>query len=181
MDVGVHGAGGGDQPLAGDDRGAGADDDVHPVEGVGVPGPADRVDAALADADGDLADAEDGVDHQHVADHHVAGLADGGGLQVQAVAGGLAEACQEFVPGLLGVVLDPDGQPGVAEADPVPGPRAEDGGVLVRVDVPAARRAVVAVGGLAAHAGFPSGRGRSAPGVSSVAGASGPGGSPVPR
>ena len=51
VDVGVDGAGGGDQALAGDDRRAGADDDVDAVEGVGVAGPADRVDPALADAD----------------------------------------------------------------------------------------------------------------------------------
>ncbi len=156
VDVGVDGAGGGDQALAGNDARARADDDVHPVEGVGVAGPADRVDPALADADGDLADAEDGVDDQHVADHDVAGLADGRGLQVQAVAGGLAEAGQELVARLLGVVLDPDGEPGVAEPDPVPGAGAEDGGVLVGVDVPAARRTVVAVPGLLAHACSPS-------------------------
>ena len=58
VDVGVDGAGGGDQPLAGDDRGAGADDDVDPVEGVGVAGAADGGDAALADADRGLADAQ---------------------------------------------------------------------------------------------------------------------------
>ena len=51
VDVGVDGAGGGDEALAGDDRRAGADHDVDPVEGVGVAGPADRVDPALADAD----------------------------------------------------------------------------------------------------------------------------------
>ncbi len=36
MDVGVDGTGGGDEPFAGDDGGAGADHDVDPVEGVGV-------------------------------------------------------------------------------------------------------------------------------------------------
>ena len=55
--VGVDRAGGGDQALAGHDRGAGADDDVDPVEGVRVAGPPDRVDPALADADRRLADA----------------------------------------------------------------------------------------------------------------------------
>ena len=67
-----------------------------------------------------------------VADDDVAGLADGGGLEVQPVAGGLAEAGEELVAGLLGVGLDPDDQAGVAEPDPVAGARAVDGGVLVR-------------------------------------------------
>ena len=62
VDVGVDGAGGGDQPLAGDDRGAGADDHVDAVERVGVPGPPERADPALADADGHLADAQHRVD-----------------------------------------------------------------------------------------------------------------------
>lgn len=156
VDMGVHGSGGGDHALAGDDGRAGADHHVHPVEGVRVPGPADRVDAALADADGHLADAEDRVDDQDVADDDVAGVADGRGLQVQSVPGGLAETGQELVARLLRVGLHADGQPGVAEPDPVPGAGAEDGGVLLRVDVPAAGGAVVAVPGLLAHAWSPS-------------------------
>ena len=59
--------------------------------------------------------------------------ADGGGLQVQPVAGGLAESGEELVAGLLGVGLDPDDQPGVAEPDPVAGAGAVDGGVRVAV------------------------------------------------
>lgn len=139
MDMGVDGTRGSDHALAGDDRGTGADDDIDAVEGVGVAGPADRVDAALADADGHLADALHRVDDQHVADHHIAGLADRGGLEVQPVAGGLAEAGQELVAGLLGVGLDPDDQARVAEDDPVTGPRAVHRRVLVGID--AARHA----------------------------------------
>ena len=43
--------GGGDQALAGDDRGPGADHHLHPGQGVRVPGPADRVDPARAHPD----------------------------------------------------------------------------------------------------------------------------------
>lgn len=131
--MGVDGSGGGDEALAGDDGGAGADDDVDAVEGVGVAGPPDGVDPALADADRHLPDAEDGVEHQDVADDDVAGLADGGGLEVEPVAGGLAEAGEELVAGLLGVRLDPDDEPGVAQDDTVAGARAVHGCVLVRV------------------------------------------------
>ncbi len=82
VDVGVHGPGGGDRaprrttmevPVLTTTSSA--------VEGVGVPGPADGVDAPLRGADRHLPDACDGVDHHHVADHDVAGLADGGGLE----------------------------------------------------------------------------------------------------
>ncbi len=134
VDVGVDGAGGGDQALAGDDGGAGADHDVHAVQGVGVAGPADRGDPAADQADRGLAHALDRVDHQDVADHHVTGVADGGGLEVQAVAGGLAESGQELVARPLGVGLDPDDQTGVAEPDPVPGARAVHRDVVVRGD-----------------------------------------------
>ncbi len=134
VDVGVDGARGGDHAFAGDDRGTGADDDVDAVEGVGVAGPPYGVDAALADADGHLADALDGVDDQHVADHDVAGLAERGGLEVQSVAGGLAESGEEFVAGLLGVGLDADDESGVAENDAVAGPRAVHRRVLVGID-----------------------------------------------
>ncbi len=134
VDVGVDGAGGGDQALAGDDGGAGADDDVDAVEGVGVAGAADRGDAALADADAGLADALDGVDHQDVGDDQVAGVADGGGLEVQSVAGGLAEAGEELVAGVLGVGLDADDESGVAEPDPVARARAVHRDVVMRVD-----------------------------------------------
>ncbi len=84
-------------------------------------GPADPAYPALADADGDLPDPLRGVDHDDVADDDVAGLADGGGLEVQSVAGGLAEAGEELVAVALGVGLDADHQPRVAEADAVAG------------------------------------------------------------
>ena len=63
----------------------------------GLPARPIDADPALADADGHLADALHRVDHHHVADDDVAGLADGGGLEVQPVAGGLAEAGEELV------------------------------------------------------------------------------------
>ena len=67
-------AGGRDQALAGDDDGAGADDDVDVVRGVRVAGPADRDDPSLTDSDARLTDSEDRVDHDDVGDDHVAGL-----------------------------------------------------------------------------------------------------------
>lgn len=155
--VGVDGARGGDQPLPRDDRRAGADDDVHPVERVRVPGAADRVDAALPDADGHLADALDRVDDQDVADHHVTGLRHRGGLEVQAVTRGLPETGEELVAGPLAVGLDAHDEPGVAEPDPVTRAGAVHGGVLLGVDVPAGGRAVVAVAGGSAHRVAPEG------------------------
>jgi hypothetical protein len=103
VDVGVDGSRGGDEPLAGHDRRSGADDDVDPVEGVGVPGPPDRADPSLPDADRHLPDAQHGVDHHDVADDDVTGVPDGGGLEVQPVAGGLAEPGEELVAVALGV------------------------------------------------------------------------------
>lgn len=157
MHVGVDGTGGGDQPLPRDDRRAGADDDVHAVDRVRVPCAADRVDTAPADADGHLADALYGIDHQDVADHHVAGLRHGGGLEVQTVARGLPESGEELVARLLAVGLDPHHEPGVTEPDPVAGPGAVHGRVLVRIDVPAGGRAVAAVPGGSAHPVAPDG------------------------
>jgi hypothetical protein len=133
VDVCVDGSGGGDQPFAGDDGRARADHDVDAVEGVGVPGPADGTDPPLADADGDLPDSLCRVDHHHIADDDVTGLTDGRGLEVQPVARGLAEPGEELVAVLLGVGLDSDREPRVAEADAVAGPGAVGGCVLVRI------------------------------------------------
>ncbi len=103
--------------------------DVHAVEGVGVAGPAHRRDPPGTDADRDLAHAQHRVDDDDVADHHVAGLADRRGLQVQAVAGRLAEAREELVAGPLRVALDLDHEAGVAEPDAVARPRTVRGDV----------------------------------------------------
>ena len=77
---------GGDEPLAGDDRRAGADHDIDIVDHVGVSRPADAADAAGADADGHLADGSGCIDDDDVGDHHVAGVADRRRLQQQPVA-----------------------------------------------------------------------------------------------
>ena len=131
--VRVDRAGRGDQALARVDRGVGADDDVdRAVHRVGVAGAADRGDAAVADADRGLADAEDRVDDDDVRDHEVARA--GHGLRHQPVAAGLAEAHQQLVAGPRGVVLDPDLQPGVAEADAVAGGGAVGARVGVAVE-----------------------------------------------
>ena len=126
---------GGDQPLAGDDRGAGADDDVDAVLHVGVAGPADAADATLADADRHLADATGRVDDDDVGDHDVARVAHRRRLQQQAVASGLGEAGEELVAALLRVVLDLDDQAGVAEAHTIADRRAVDRGVVVGQDL----------------------------------------------
>jgi hypothetical protein len=145
VDVGVDGSGGRDEPLAGHDGGPGAHDDVDPVKGVGVPGPPDRADPAFPDADGDLTDPQRRVDHDDVADDQVTGLPDGGRLEVQPVAGGLAEPGEELVAVALRVGLDADRQAGVAQPDPVARARAVGGGVLVRAEA-------AGVGGVASWA-----------------------------
>src|SRR6185437_7761275 len=138
-----------DQPFAGHDRGPGADDDIHAVERVRVPGAPDRVDPAVADADRDLADAESGIDDHNVADDQVAGRGDRGGLEVQSVTGGLAEAGQEFRARFLRVVFDLDDQVRVAETDAVALARAVYGHVVAwfeaahRAPSPASPKAIV--------------------------------------
>ena len=125
----------GDQPLAGDDRGAGAHDHIDVVHHVGVAGPPDPADPTVADADRDLADLSGGVDHDDVGDHHVARLAHRGSLEQQAVASGLAEPGKELVASLLGVVLDLDDQPRVAETDAIADRGAVNGGIVVGQDL----------------------------------------------
>ena len=91
VDVGVDAPGRGDQPVAVDDHGARADDDVDVVGRVGVAGLADAADAALADADARDPHAVDGIEHDDVRDEHVARLARGQRLEPHAVASGLRE------------------------------------------------------------------------------------------
>ncbi len=113
-------------------RGTSADDDVDAVQRVGVTGAPDAGDPPLTHTDRHLAHTLHRVDQQHVADHQVARVAHGRGSQVHPVAGGLAEAGQELLAGLLRVVLDLDDEPGVGQHDAVSRRRPVDTGAEVR-------------------------------------------------
>ena len=73
VDVGVHGAGRGDEALARHHRGVGVDDELDAVLDVRVPGTAHADDAPVGDTDRGLADPEDGVEQQDAQHHHVEG------------------------------------------------------------------------------------------------------------
>jgi hypothetical protein len=122
----------GDQSFTADYRGAGTGDDVDPVQGGRVAGPANRGDAAAPDPDGGLPHAQHRVEDQHVRHDEVGRLAEADRREVHAVPGGLAEPEQEFVAAQLGVGLHADDQAGIAERDAVAGRGAVDGGVVLR-------------------------------------------------
>lgn len=138
----VDGAGGGDEPLAADDGGAGADHHIDIVLHVGVAGAADAADAPLTNADARLADAAGGIDDDDVGDDDIARVAHRSGLQQQPVTGGLAEAGQELVAAFLRVVLDLDDEARVAQPNPVTDRGAVDRGVCVGQDLVGVRVAV---------------------------------------
>ncbi len=122
-------AGGQDAALAGDDLGAGADDDVDAALGVGVAGLADGVDAAVAQADIGLHDAGP-VDDQRIGDDGVGGALGAGDLALaHAVADDLAAAELDLFAVGCEVFLDFDEKLGIGEAHPVPGGGAVHVGV----------------------------------------------------
>ena len=120
------------RPSPGDDDRPAADHDVHPVGRVRVARAPEGDDAALADPDRGHAHAQDGVEHQHVGDDHVAGLGRAHGPEADPVAPGLGEAEQELVTGEAVVGHHLEGQAGVAEPDPVAQARAVHGHVVPR-------------------------------------------------
>src|SRR5260370_3978787 len=91
MDVRVDAAGRAETTFAGDDLGAGSDDDVDAGLHVGVAGLADGGDAAVLDADVGLDDAA-GVDDDGVGDDRVGGDVVGALGLAHAVADHLATA-----------------------------------------------------------------------------------------
>ena len=132
VDVAVDAAGGDDQTFAGDDLGAGTDDDVDAGLGVGVAGLADGGDAAALQADVGLDDAPV-VDDERVGDDAVAGLVRSGAVDdlalAHAVADGLAAAELDLLSIAAGtqrvVGLDLDDQAGVGQPQAV-----ADGGAV---------------------------------------------------
>ena len=134
VDVRVDAAGGGDQPLARDDFGAGADDQRHARLHVRVAGLADAGDAPVADADVGLDDAPV-VQDQRVGDDGVQGAAGARGLGLaHAVADHLAAAELHLLAVDGEVALDLDPQLGVAQAHAVAGGGAEHLGIGAAVD-----------------------------------------------
>ena len=122
----------GDQALPADHRGAGAHDHVHPVQGVGIPGPPDRCDPPVPHPDGRLPHPEQGIQDQDVGHDKVAGAGQVHRGQMHAVPSGLAEPQEELLAALLGVGLDPDHQAGVRQHHLVADGRAVHRRVVVR-------------------------------------------------
>ena len=136
VDVGVEAAGREDLALAGDHVGARADDQrgVDAVGDVGVAAAPDPDDPAGPDADVGADDAPV-VEDDDVGDHRVErALGRGGERLVHRLADRLAAAEDRLLAADGQVLLDLDPQVGVAEADLVPGGRAEDRRVLVASD-----------------------------------------------
>ena len=132
MNMAVDAAGGEDLALAGDDLGAGADDDIDAGLHVGIAGLADLGDAAVGDRDIGLDDAPV-VDDQRVGDD---GVDRALGLRrlrlAHAVADHLAAAEFHFLAVDGEVAFDLDDQVGVGEAHAVAGGRAEHVGIGAR-------------------------------------------------
>ena len=128
--------GGGDQALAGDDGGAGADHHVDVVEHVGVAGAARPQQMRPSRMPIETLPMRRVASITTTLEITMSQVSlDGSRLQQQAVAGGLAEPGQELVAALLRVVLDLDDQPGVAEPHPVAHGRPVDRGVVVGQDL----------------------------------------------
>ena len=136
MDVGVDGAGGQDEPLAGDGLGGHPHDEIVADAGhdVRVARLSDARDAAVLDADVRLADAGP-VDDQGVGDHAVEGalVRHAGGLS-HAVAQHLAAAELALVSIDGRVVFHFRHQPGVSQAQPVAAGGSVQVGVVPPVD-----------------------------------------------
>src|SRR5262249_23394865 len=117
---------GGDQPVAVNRPGAGADRQLHARCDAGVPGPADPRDPPLLDPDAGLHHPEEGVDHHHAGDQHVQLAVRGGPVELRLPgAEVLRVAPHRLIAVADVVVLDPDPQARVGEADEVAGRGAE--------------------------------------------------------
>ena len=127
--MGVDAAGGEDLAFAGDDFGAGADDDVHAGLDVRVAGLADAGDAAVGDGDVGFDDAPM-VEDQGVGDHRVDRALRLAGLGLaHAVADDLAAAELHFLAVEGEVLFDFDEEGGVGQAHAVAGGGAVHVGV----------------------------------------------------
>ena len=119
--VGVDGSRREDVALAGDGLGAGAHHDVHTRLGVGVPGFADRHDAAIAQADIGLHDPPP-IEDQGVGDHRVHRPVGAGGLGLtHPIADHLAAAELHLIAVNGEILLHLEDQLGVGEAQAVAG------------------------------------------------------------
>ncbi len=129
MDVAVDAARGEDFALAGDDFGAGADDDVNARLDVGIAGLADAENAAVGDGDIGFDDAPM-VDDQRVGDHRVDRAFRLRCLRLaHAVADHFSPAEFDLLAVGGEVAFHLDDQVGVGEADAVAGGRAEHVGI----------------------------------------------------
>ena len=137
MHVNIDRARGRDQAFAVAHRGAGGDDQarIDAVHDRGIAGLADADDAAVADAEIALDDADHRIDHHHVAQQEIQrALGAGDAGHADAVAQRLAAAVQAFVA-IDGVIFFDDGrQRGVAEPDRVAGGRTVKCCVVAAVD-----------------------------------------------
>ena len=118
VDVSVDAAGGHDQPLAGNDFGSGADDDVDPGLDVRVAGLAESGDPAFLDRDVAFDDAPP-VDYQRIGDHRVGAIFRRSLALAHAVANDLAAAEFDFLTVDREILLDLDDELGVGETYPI--------------------------------------------------------------
>ena len=129
VDVGIHAACSKDTAFAGDDLGAGADDDGDAGLGIGIAGLADGADAAVAQADIGLVDAGD-VHDQRVGDDGVDGALGAGHLALaHAVTDDLAAAELDLFAVDGEVLLDLDEKLGVCQPHLVASGRAVHVGI----------------------------------------------------
>ena len=129
MDVAVEAAGGEDLAFAGDDLGAGADDDGDARLDVGIAGLADRGDAAVLEADVGFDDAPV-VEDQRIGDDGVGGALAVGDLRLaHAVADHLAAAELHLLAVGGEILFDLNDQIGIGEPHAVADGGAEHVGI----------------------------------------------------
>src|SRR5262249_37627860 len=134
MDVRIDAAGGDDLAFAGDDLGAGADDNVDARLDIGIAGLADPGDAAVLEADIGFDDAPM-VEDYGVGDHRIDRTGGARDLALShAVADHLAAAELDLLAIGRAVALDLNDQLGIRKADAVAGGRPEHRGIGAAVD-----------------------------------------------
>ena len=133
MDVGIDAACRQDLAFAGNDVGAGPDDDGDARLDVRIAGLADAGDAAILDADIGFHDAPM-VEDDRIGDHHIGDLGGETLALPHAVADDLAAAEGHFVAVDRVVLLDLDDQRRVGEPHPVALGRAVEAGIVLSCD-----------------------------------------------
>ena len=129
MDVGIDATGGDNHAFTGNDLGAGADDNRDAGLDVRVAGFADGGDTAVLQADVGLDDTGHRVDDQCIGDHGIDGFGRDTLTLAHAVADDLAAAEFHFLTVDRVVLLDPDDQLRIGQAQAVAGRRAEHFGI----------------------------------------------------